>query len=112
MKKRIGSKLYDTDTAEPICSIDGGRLYRKRTRDREWFAAFDDGSIRPLDPYDPIDMLLMETGHLPAGALEDPEPVYADRIRVDPDTHARISAASKRLGCSMAEVVRRLAKDL
>ena len=112
MKKRIGSRNYDTDTSELICSIDGGRLYRKRSRDREWFAVMDDGTIRPLDVYNPLDVLLMETGRLPEGALDDPEPAYADRIRVDPETHARISAAAKAQGVSMAAIVRALAQSL
>ena len=112
MKVRIGSRNYNTETSELVCRIDGGQLYRKRTRDREWFAVFDDGTVRPLDVYDPLDMLLMETGHLPAEALEDPEPTYADRIRVDPETHARIAAAAKDRGVSMAAIVRTLAQSL
>ena len=110
MRKRIGSKLYDTETAEAVCSIDGGQLYRKRTRDREWFAVID-GSIRPLDVYDPLDVALMETGHLPADALEEPE-VTDCKIRVDPETHAKISAAAKARGISMSAVVRQLAEML
>lgn len=111
MKKRIGSRIYDTETSELICRIDGGQLYRKKTRDREWFAAFDSGQIRPLDPYDPSDMLLMETGHLPADLLENPEP-QEYRIRIDQDTYNRIAAASKSRSCSMAEVVRQLSQTL
>lgn len=111
MKKRIGSKLYDTETSELVCSIDGGQLYRKRTRDREWFAVFDNGTIRPLDVYDPLDMALMETGHIPPEALDE-EPAYADRIRVDPETHARIAAAAKSRGVSMSQFFRTLAQSL
>ncbi len=111
MKKRIGSRIYDTDTAEYIAAIDGGQLYRKRTRDREWFAVMEDGTIRPLDPYNPMDMLLMETGHLPAEALEEPEP-QEFRVRIDQDTYNRIAAASKKRSCSMAEVVRQLSQTL
>lgn len=111
MKKRIGSKIYDTESAEYIAAIDGGQLYRKRTRDREWFAVMEDGTIRPLDVYNPLDVLLMETGHLPAEALEEPEP-QEYRVRIDQDTYNRIAAASKKRSCSMAEVVRQLAADL
>ena len=109
MKKRIGTKVYDTETAEAVCTIDGGQLYRKRTRDREWFAVMDNGTVRPLDVYDPYDMLLMETGHVPA----DPEPETASTMsRVDRETHARIAAAAKRNGVSITEMVRRLAESV
>ena len=112
IKKRIGSKLYDTTTSECLGEIEGGILFQKRSRDREFFAVMDDGTIRPLDVYDPDDRLLMETGHLPADALDDPKPAYADRIRVDPETHARIAAAAKARGVSMAAIVRDLSQTL
>ena len=111
MKKRIGSKLYDTDTAELVCSIDGGQLYRKRTRDREWFAVFDDGSIRPLDVYNPLDMLLMETGHLPSSAIFD-EPETNTTIWVDRETHRKISKLAKADRISITEEVRRVFSSL
>lgn len=107
MKKRIGSKLYDTDTAEQICPIDGGHLYRKRTRDREWFAVMNDGTFRPLDVYNPLDMLLMETGRLPDAALEDPDP-QEYRVRLDRDTYTAISKAAKDRSTSMTAIVRSL----
>ena len=105
MKKRIGSRLYDTDTAERICSIDGGSLYQKRTRNREWFAVYDDGTVRPLDVYDPLDRLLMETGHdLPD--LDKPEP-QEYRVRVDADTYHQIADRAETDGCSMSQVVKK-----
>lgn len=103
MKKRIGSRIYDTNTAERICSIEGGSLYQKRTRNREWFAVYDDGTIRPLDPYDPSDQYLMETGK-PA-ALQ-PEPAEY-RIKLDADTWHTIKDTALRTNTTMAEVVRR-----
>ena len=111
MRKRIGSKIYDTDTAELICAIDGGLLYQKRTRGREWFAVMDDGTVRPLDVYDPRDMALMETGHMPPETFDEPE-VIGDKIRVDPETYQRIAAAAKAEGVSMPVIIRRLAQDL
>lgn len=105
MKKRIGTKIYDTDTAEHICSIEGGQLYQKRTRDREWFAVMDDGSVRPLDVYNPIDRLLMETGHMPN--REEPESPTI-MIRVDRETHGKIAEMAKADGCSITAELRKV----
>lgn len=109
MRKRIGSKLYDTDSAELICSIEGGQLFRKRTRDREWFAVFDDGTIRPLDVYNPLDVLLMETGKVVPDVVK-PEP-QEYRIRVDHDTYKRIADAAALEGVPMSQIVRKLVKS-
>ena len=110
IKKRIGSKLYDTTTSECLGEIEGGILFQKRSRDREFFAVMDDGTIRPLDVYDPDDRLLMETGHdLPD--LDKPEP-QEYRIRVDAETYHRIAEKADSDGCSMSQVVKRLADQL
>lgn len=109
MKKRIGSKLYDTETSELVCGIDGGQLYQKRTRGREWFAVMDDGTIRPLDVYDPIDRLLMETGHLPKQTEPTNDSIM---VRVDRETHAKIAAAAKEKGVPMSHIIRELAKKM
>lgn len=109
MKKRIGSKLYDTEKSELVCPVDGGQLYRKKTRDREWFAVMDDGTFRPLDVYNPDDVLLMETGHVPP----DPKPESKDiMIRVDRETHAVIAAEAKRQGITISEMVRQMAEKI
>ena len=104
MKKRIGSKIYDTDTAELVCSIEGGQLFRKRTRDREWFAVMTDGTIRPLDVYNPFDIALMETGRMP----EDKPLSDHVMVRVDRDTHAKIARMAKADGVSITEEVRKI----
>ena len=105
MKKRIGSRLYDTDTSELMCSIEGGQLYQKRSRGREWFAVMNDGTIRPLDIYNPEDRLLMETGKLPAD-LTKPEPAEY-RVRLDSETYDLVVGAAESEGVSMAQIVRR-----
>ena len=106
MKKRIGSKIYDTNTAEYLCEIDGGKLYQKRTRDREYFAVFDDGTIRPLDVYDPLDMILMETGKIPPKQESDHV-----MVRVDRETHDVIASEAKRNEISMTEAIRKIVFD-
>lgn len=105
MKVRIGSRNYNTETSELVCRIDGGQLYRKRTRDREWFAVFDDGTVRPLDVYDPLDMLLMETGKLPVDLTKAEPKEY--RVRLDAETYDLVSEAAESEGVSMSQIVRR-----
>lgn len=108
MKKRIGSKLYDTETSELVCEIDGGRLYRKCTRDRGWFAVYDDGSLRPLDVYDPRDIALMETGHTFVESSERER----TNISVDRETHSRIAAAAKNAGLPMSLFLKKISESL
>lgn len=112
MKKRIGSRNYDTETAEYICDINGGQLYRKKTRGREWFAAFDSGGIKPLDVYDPFDQILMETGHIPEKLMEEESAPAEYRVRLDQVTYEKISEEAKRQGVAKAEIVRQLAENL
>lgn len=107
MKKRIGSKLYDTETAEYLCAIDGGQLYQKRTRDREYFAVMDDGTVKPLDAYNPLDMLLMETGRIPERQQSDHV-----MVRVDRETHNVIAGLAKADGLSITEEMRKIVKNM
>ena len=105
IKKRIGTKIYDTNTSECLCTIDGGILFQKRTRDREYFAVMDDGTVRPLDVYNPFDVLLMETGHVPA----EPEPESTTiMVRVDRETHAKIAEMAKADGLSITAEIRKI----
>ena len=99
MRKRIGTKVYDTATSEEICSVEGGQLYRKRTRDREWFLVSGD-NIEPLEDEDARAM---------SGNYADPEPESKDiMIRVDRETHARIAEIAKERGVTIGEVVKQL----
>lgn len=106
MKKRIGTKLYDTDTSEMICSVEGGKLYRKCSRDRSWFLLTDDGTIRPLTVADQ-DLIRIGKDHI--GEVTKPA---STTIWVDRDTHSKLAAAAKQWGCSISEVVRRMVKHL
>lgn len=45
MKKRIGTKLYDTDKSEFICESAYGQIYRKKTGLGEYFACKDETII-------------------------------------------------------------------
>ncbi len=48
MKKRIGTKLYDTELSEMVADVGVGILYRKKTWKRDWFLVIGD-HIEPVD---------------------------------------------------------------
>ena len=50
MKKRIGTKLYDTEKSDFICESDLGKIFRKRTGLGEYYAYNEQTqSILPLE---------------------------------------------------------------
>jgi len=102
MKQRIGSRIYDTETSEKICSVGEGILFRKKTRGREWFILMDGGTILPLEEWNPL---------IPEDLRSKPDPAEY-RVRLDRSTYDQINAAAVRDNISMAEVVRRLAQNL
>lgn len=57
MKKRIGSRLYNTDTAECIAESIG--LYRQRNR--QTYFIYDGQEIKPIE-YNEAEKLLLEIG--------------------------------------------------
>ena len=105
MKKRIGSKLYDTDSAELITEAGVGTVYRKRTRGREWFLVIGK-IIEPLTD-DEARAIIGETAY--RERQPDPE---SWMIRVDRETHERIADEASKTGRSMTEIVRRLSETL
>ena len=107
MKKRIGSKLYDTETSELICTVKGDRLYRKSTRNREWFLLTAEGKIRPLNEVE--DQNIIEVGEAAIGNESKPAKTT---IWVDRDTHSKLSAFAKEWRCSISDVVRKLVQHL
>lgn len=58
MRKRIGTKLFDTEKSDFICESGIGNIYRKRTGLGEYFAC-DDTKIFPLE-YDVAKDLVKE----------------------------------------------------
>ena len=105
MKKRIGSREYDTDSAELISETGVGTVYRKRTRGREWFLLIGD-KIEPLTD-DEARAIIGETVY----RERQPDP-DAWMIRVDRETHERIADEASKTGRSMTEIVRRLSETL
>ena len=104
MKKRIGTKLYDTDTSEMVADVGVGILYRKRTRKREWFLLIGD-FIEPVDDRQ-ARALLGEDVRIP----KDEEPVTTT-IRVDSETHRKIEARADAEGLPISKFVKKWADE-
>lgn len=103
MKKRIGTKLYDTESSELIADVGIGTLYRKRTRGREWFLLIGD-DIDPVDDKQ-ARALLGENVR-----VEKPKPWTT--IWVDRETHTKIAEMAKRDHMTITEEVKRVFKSL
>lgn len=103
MKKRIGTREYDTDSAELIAHLVIGDMYRKRTRGREYFLLSGE-IITPMTEQE-------ARAALGESYQKDKDPEYWF-IRVDKKTHDAIAQAAKTNHCSMTEIVRQFAKRL
>lgn len=104
MKKRIGTKLYDTETSEKVADVGVGILYRKRTRKREWFLLIGD-FIEPVDDRQAKALLGEDVRVLRAA-----EPVTTT-IRVDSETHRKIEARADAEGLPISKFVKKWAKE-
>ena len=104
MKKRIGTKLYDTETSEQVADVGVGILYRKRTRKREWFLLIGD-DIEPMDDKQ-ARALLGENVRVPRQI--DPD---ATTIRVDRETHAKIEARADAEGLPISKFMKKWAEE-
>lgn len=100
MRRRIGSRIYDTETAEVVSDVGVGILFRKRTRERQWFLLIGD-HIEPLDE-EHARALLGENVY-----REKPVDEKRIMIAVDRETHARIASSAKKMGVSIAEFLRK-----
>lgn len=106
MKKRIGSKLYNTETSEYIADVGGGDLYRKRTREREWFLVMGGDHIEPVDDAQ-ARALLGESSY-----REKPRESKRINISVDLQTHAKIARMAKRDKMGIAEEIKWMVERL
>ena len=105
MKKRIGSKLYDTETSELIADVGVGILYRKRTREREWFLLVGN-YIEPVEDAQ-ARALLGETAY-----IEKPTESKRIMIGVDRKTHEKIAKCAKKEGLPISEFVKKMAENI
>ena len=102
MKKRIGSKLYDTDTTPHIAvNNNGDVLYQKQTREREVFIVRGD-EIIPLT--------LAEAFDLFPGAVIAAQPTGTSgyQVRVDKDTHAKLREMADERKTTISNIVKEL----
>ena len=105
MKKRIGTKLYDTETSEFVADVGIGDLYRKQTRERGWFLRIGD-DIEPVDEKQ-ARALLGEHVY-----IEKPVDEKRIMVAVDRETHAKIQSLAKKDGVSIPEEVRKIVSEL
>ena len=105
MKKRIGSKLYDTETSELIADVGVGILYRKKTREREWFLQIGQ-CIEPVEEEQARALLGENAYH------EKPPESKRIMIGVDRQTHAKIARAAKKEGLPISEFMKKISEKL
>ena len=105
MKKRIGSKIYDTDSSELIADVGVGILYRKRTRKREWFLLIGD-HIEPVDDKQ-ARALLGEDARFERKLDTD-----SIMIRVDRTTHNKIAERAEQENLSITKFMKKWAETL
>ena len=105
MKKRIGTKLYNTDTSEKVADVGVGILYRKRTRKREWFLLIGDYS-EPVDDKQAKALLGDDV------RIEKKPDTDSIMIRVDRATHEKIAARAEKEGLSISKYMQKLVDAL
>jgi len=105
MKKRIGSKFYDTDSSELVADVGVGILYRKKTREREWFLQIGQ-HIEPVEDEQARALLGENVYH------EKPPESKRIMIGVDRATHEKIARAAKKKDMAISEFMREWAKEL
>lgn len=104
MKKRIGSKLFDTESSEFVADVGVGNLYRKQTRERGWFLVAGN-DIEPLE--EPQARALLGEHRY----IEKPVDEKRIMIAVDRKTHAVIHDLAKKDCISMPDAVRNIVND-
>lgn len=102
MKKRIGSKLYDTETA--VCILPAYNLYR--TQRKKTFFLFDGADITPVS-YEDAEKMIMTFG-----SAEDQKSLYHVptkkgncMIGVDPAAADRLSAYCRKNNVTQKSVL-------
>ena len=94
MKKSIGTRIYDTETADLIYEEGGLHVYRKQTRGRECFAV-KGKELRPLTAEE-------------SAAFCEPAKPTTYLVRLDRESHTRLAELAKTENCTMSEAVKRL----
>lgn len=105
MRKRLGTKLYDTDTSELMADTVFGQLYRKKTREREWFLV-SENVLEPMTEAEAKAML--GESYRP---VKEPDTHWI-MIRVDRETHKKIATEAKKRGVSIAQLMKTIVEKL
>ena len=102
MKKRIGTKLYDTDNGIPV--LPEKNLYKQPNK--RTFYTFDGETITPVD-FDKAAEMIRETGD--PDLLQYIQVKFDDRdcarVGVSREHYMRLSEYSRRTGVSMKSLV-------
>lgn len=103
MKKRIGKRMYNTETSEFVADVGIGNLYRKRTCGREWFLAIGK-DIEPMDDKQARALLGERT------YIDKPVDEKRIMIGVYRETHAKIMNLAKEDDVKVADEVDKIVK--
>lgn len=104
MKKRIGTKLYDTETSEKVADVGVGILYRKKTRKREWFLLIGD-LIEPVDDKQAKALLGEDV------KVEKKPDTDSVMIRVDRETHNKIANRAEKENLPITKFMKKWAEE-
>lgn len=111
MKKRIGSKIYNTETAKLIAYTDDLMIYQKQGYPFDLYKIDDMDNITDLSLSDFKDICKDPAIRI----LSEIRTAPADRsflsITLDRETHARIKQAAEAKNISMADYIRQKIDD-
>lgn len=108
MKKRIGTKIYDTETSELISKTPFREFYRKKTRGREWFMVLNGKRIVPITEEQAITYVGKDVVERQREYPED----ATIMLRVDIPTHHKIERLARKEKLSITKFMRKLADSL
>lgn len=109
MKKRIGSKLYDTDKAE--CILPEKKLY-KQPKNRTFFT-FDGTTITPIS-FEEAEEIIRGAGDPDLMALFDvkTDPRGYARVAITSEHYNKLSAYARATGRSMKSIIEEFINSL
>ena len=109
MKKRIGTKLYDTDKGIPVLPEKG--LYKQPMK--RSFYLFDGEKIEPVE-YDQAEQMIRGAGNADLMQFLEAKPNYrgVNQISIDADHYKRLMAYSRKTGVSCKKLVEQFIDSL
>ena len=108
MKKRISTKLYNTDTADLVCEKDGVILYQKKAKGRELFIV-DEHGIKPVSTEQALAVFPdAKISQRVNGAVG----TFGYHVRVSKDTYEKLLKVANDKNISIANVIAMLSEKL